>query len=48
VKGSGHFASIGIFFLAEVTLQVLEAFLYKSALWHLYVEELAPDHQKSR
>jgi len=48
VKSSGHFGSIGIFFLAGVTLQVLEAFLYKSAMWHLYVGELSPAHQRSR
>ncbi len=48
VKGSGHFALIGFFFLVGVALQVLEAFLYKSAMWHLYVGELSPEHQRTR
>jgi hypothetical protein len=48
VKGSGHVAFIGALFLLGVALQLIEALLYKHAMWHLYFSELDAEHEKSR
>lgn len=34
-------------FLGGVAVQILLALLYKSAMWHLYMGELDPEHQKT-
>ncbi len=47
VKSSGHFALIGVLFLLGVALQLIEALLYKHAMWHLYFSELDAEHKKS-
>jgi len=47
VKGSGSLISIAVLFLLGVTFQVIEAFIYKTAMWHLYVGESDEDHMKT-
>jgi hypothetical protein len=47
VKGSGNLIYIAILFLLGVTFQVIEAFIYKTAMWHLYVGESDEDHMKT-
>jgi hypothetical protein len=47
VKGSGILIYIAVLFLLGVTFQVIEAFIYKTAMWHLYVGESDEDHMKT-
>jgi len=47
VKGSGNLIYIAVLFLLGVTFQVIEAFIYKTAMWHLYVSESDEDHMKT-
>jgi hypothetical protein len=47
VKGSGKLTYIAVLFLLGVTFQVIEAFIYKTAMWHLYVGESDEDHVKT-
>jgi len=42
VKSSDHIRLIGFLFLAGVLIQVLEALLYKNAMWYLYRGEENP------
>jgi len=42
---SGAARAVAYCFLLGVTLQILTAVLYKSAMWHLYMGELDPDKQ---
>jgi hypothetical protein len=39
---SGEAMTIGLLFLVGVGLQIIEALLYKNAMWHLYVGEVYP------
>jgi len=47
VKGSGSLTWIAVLFLLGVTFQVIEAFIYKTAMWHLYVGESDEEHMKT-
>lgn len=47
VKDSGYLACIGALFLSGVALQLIEAILYKHAMWHLYSGELDEGHKQS-
>jgi len=47
VKGSGSLITIAVLFLLGVTFQVIEAFIYKTAMWHLYVAESDDEHRKT-
>lgn len=47
VKSSGSLLSIAVLFLLGVTFQVIEAFIYKTAMWHLYVGESDDSHKKT-
>jgi hypothetical protein len=42
IKSSEHIRLIGLLFLAGVFIQVLEALLYKNAMWYLYKGEENP------
>ena len=42
IKSSGNIKFIGLFFLFGVSIQVLEALLYKNAMWYLYRGEENP------
>jgi hypothetical protein len=42
IKSSEHIRLIGFLFLAGVFIQVLEALLYKNAMWYLYKGEENP------
>jgi hypothetical protein len=43
IKSSDHIRLIGLLFLAGVFIQVLEALLYKNAMWYLYKGEDNPE-----
>ena len=43
---SGHAAQIAYLFLGGVAVQILEAIIYKTAMWYLYVSEL--DHLQAK
>ena len=42
IKSSSNLGFIAFFFLAGVSIQVLEALLYKNAMWYLYRGEENP------
>ena len=42
VHASGRAETIAVVFLGGVAVQILEALLYKSAMWQLYMTELDP------
>jgi hypothetical protein len=48
VVESGNARSIGLMFLGGVSIQVIMALVYKTAMWQLYSAELHPEHKKSR
>jgi hypothetical protein len=48
MAASGQGRSVAYLFLAGVAVQILAALLYKTAMWYLYVSELAPDTKRRR
>ena len=47
LANSGKAPCVGILFATGVTLQVLGAILYKTAMWYLYVGETKTDFRKT-
>lgn len=48
LAASGQGRSVAYLFLTGVAIQIMEALLYKTAMWYLYVGELAPGTRKRR
>jgi hypothetical protein len=48
IKQTGQLRVVAALFLIGVALQIVEALLYKHAMWHLYSAELNPQHKLSK